>query len=342
MNYGLLLKTCGIALVWIILSLILWTSVTRYSVADIGPSAIADGIVFGLSIWVLINGLKNYTPSKNSFTYITSWVLVLTVINWLVGLLLSPPFEQVSLPINVVVVTTGVMVPLIYYVVAYFSVLGNMERKHQQQLATLQQQLKLNQEAGIREMQHRFQPHFLYNSLNTINALIGSRPAEARETLITLSDLLRRSVAQSNERVHDLKEELNLLQQYLVIEQRRFGDRLNVNFQLPEVLPTTPVPPFLLQPVLENAIKFGLYGTLDEVLITVNVTTSDNAVEVVVTNPFDAMAAQGSKRGTQTGLRILRRRLQLLHYRTDLLSTTIDGETFTTRILLPTSLPKQQ
>jgi len=340
MNIKLYFKIAAWSIVWSVLSFLIWRAVFQVEWYEVIASAVADGILFGISVWVLINGLRNYTPTKGAFAYISSWVFVLTVVTWVLGWVFCPPVEVNDVPRNIVAASTGFMLPMVYYLVALSTVMGSMERRHQQQLTTLRTQLKLNQEAGMREMQHRFQPHFLYNSLNTINALIGSRPVEARETVVTLSDLLRRSVAQANESVHDLQQELDLLQQYLLIEQRRFGDRLCVEFRLPEELPATPVPPFLLQPVLENAIKFGLYGTLDDVNITVDVQVNGHEVQVEVRNPFDPDSTMTGRKGTQSGLRILRRRLQLLHYRNDLLETTADGNTFVTKILLPVSLPK--
>lgn len=336
----------------VILSLF-WTAISAISMAvlpyltlqDVLISASVDGITMAFCSWIMVNALNAYSPSVGSMTYISIWVVVLTAISWGIWSLVVPMPVTDNPVYNMVMLSGGLALPGIYFLLGLTTVTSNMQQRHQQQMNALRIQLKLNQEAGIKEMQHRFQPHFLYNTLNTINALIGSQPAKARETLITLSDLLRKSVAQAGAQLHGLDQELDLLQQYLNIEEQRFGDRLNVKMSIPEQMAPVLLPPFLLQPVLENAIKYGLYGTLDRVEIVVQVIQPDpkGITEIQVRNPFDAEAGVHQRRGTQSGLAILKKRLQLQFMRNDLLQTRIEQEGdvayFLTRIFIPPTAP---
>lgn len=112
--------------------------------------------------------------------------------------------------------------------------------------------------ARLRELQSRLQPHFLFNALNSVSALIHSDVEKADEMLERLSSLLRRVLVSGEKSLIPLREELNLLRDYLAIEQVRFSDRLTVVESIePETLSLF-VPPMILQPLAENAVKHGI------------------------------------------------------------------------------------
>lgn len=157
-------------------------------------------------------------------------------------------------------------------------------------------------------------------------------PDKAQEMIGKLSDFLRSSVKREAQDSIPVAEELQYIESYLTIESIRFGDRLKVIFEN-DYTPKANIPPFLLQPVLENAIKFGLYGRTGEVTITVNILSPGNMLNIIVTNPYDPDGQQPT--GTGFGLKGIKRRLQLLYARADLLETTKDGNTFTTILKIP-------
>jgi two-component system, LytTR family, sensor kinase len=192
----------------------------------------------------------------------------------------------------------------------------------------------LLREAELFKLRQQLQPHFLYNSLNSINALILLSPAKAQQMTGRLSDFLRSSVKRESEDSIPLSEELEYVQSYLDIESVRFGDRLTVsiNNNMKEDLP---IPPFLLQPVIENAIKFGLYGKTGAVEIGLDITWDGASVVFTITNPFDPHLAP--PKGTGFGLEGIKRRLWLLYARTDLLDTRFDDTHFTTTLKIPAS-----
>jgi two-component system, LytTR family, sensor kinase len=190
----------------------------------------------------------------------------------------------------------------------------------------------LLKDAELFKLRHQLQPHFLYNSLNSINALILLAPAKAQEMVGKLSDFLRLSVSQDSAESTPLADEIRYLQNYLAIEAIRFGDRLQVHI-VQNVGAECKIPPFLLQPILENAIKFGLYGRTGNVDIQVSLHIEDKTLYLVVTNPYDK--DMQPPRGTGFGLEGIRRRLYLQYARTDLLETEYDDEKFTTTLKIP-------
>lgn len=191
----------------------------------------------------------------------------------------------------------------------------------------------LLKEAELFKLRQQLQPHFLYNSLNSISALTMIEPAKAQEMIGLLSDFLRNSVQRETQQKVPLKDELDYLSKYLAIESVRFGDRLNVAVSK-EADTDAHIPPFLLQPLIENAIKFGLYGNTGTVTIAVSIAMNDGMLVITIANPYNE-AEQSTPRGTGFGLAGVQRRLQLLYARADLLTTRKEGGTFTTTLKIP-------
>jgi hypothetical protein len=193
---------------------------------------------------------------------------------------------------------------------------------------------KIVREAELFKLRQQLQPHFLFNSLNSINALIMLRPKEAREMVLKLSDFLRGSLKREDDQWISLEEELKYLQLYLDIEKVRFGHRLTTNVIPEEGAEKMLMPPMLLQPVVENAIKFGLYDTTGEITISIRSWVQDNMLFISIQNPFDNELQQPNK-GTGFGLSSIQRRLYLLFARQDLLETSARENIFTTIIKVP-------
>lgn len=193
---------------------------------------------------------------------------------------------------------------------------------------------KLAREAELFKLRQQLQPHFLFNSLNSINALIGTRPEEARKMVQQLSDFLRGTIKKEETQWVTLKEELQYLQLYLDIEKVRFGNRLTTESHIDKNTLPYKLPALLLQPIVENAIKFGLYDTTGETTIRVYATMEENNLIIKVTNPFDPETSS-PKQGAGFGLKSIQRRLYLLFARTDLLTTDAKENIFTTIVKIP-------
>jgi LytS/YehU family sensor histidine kinase len=193
---------------------------------------------------------------------------------------------------------------------------------------------KLAREAELFKLRQQLQPHFLFNSLNSINALIGSRPQEARKMVQQLSDFLRGTIKKDETQWVTLKEELQYLQLYLDIEKVRFGNRLATDIAIDEITHSLKLPALLLQPIVENAIKFGLYDTIGETVIEISAVKEENHLVIRVKNPFDPETSS-PKQGTGFGLNSVQRRLYLLFARNDLVTTEATGNIFITIVRIP-------
>lgn len=205
-------------------------------------------------------------------------------------------------------------------------------KNQKQKEREMHQTEQLAKEAELIKLRHQLQPHFLFNSLNSINALITVEPASARKMVHQLSSFLRGTLRADNQEI-ELKEEIEHLRLYLEIEKVRFGHRLQTNLDVEENTLTAKLPALLVQPLMENAIKFGLYGITGDVKIEMQTRLESNYLWIVITNPVDADTE--SQRGTGFGLNSIKRRLQLLYGRSDLLKTEKGKDIFTATIKIP-------
>jgi LytS/YehU family sensor histidine kinase len=192
---------------------------------------------------------------------------------------------------------------------------------------------KLAKDAELYKLQQQLQPHFLFNSLNSISALAGTQPELARKMIHQLSDFLRGTLKKEDHQSVTLKEELQHLELYLEIEKVRFSHRLHTEIVTNEESLNCKLPAMLLQPIVENAIKFGLYDTTETITIRIKSDLIESYLVITVENPFDPETS--SAPGTGFGLSSIQRRLYLLFARNDLLKTYSAGNTFTTVLKLP-------
>ncbi len=188
-------------------------------------------------------------------------------------------------------------------------------------------------EAELRALRAQLNPHFLFNSLNSINALVGTDPEGARRMCEGLGDFLRRTLALGAREAVSLGEELALVERYLGIEQVRFGDRLRVERAVDPDAAICQVPPLLLQPLVENAIKHGIQDCLEGGAIRIEARREGGMLRVVVENPVDADAPQ--RRGEGVGLANVRRRLEMFGARDAQLVSARRGGRFRVTLTLP-------
>ena len=195
------------------------------------------------------------------------------------------------------------------------------------------QMLQLSKDAELAQLRQQLQPHFLFNSLNSINALVVSQPQKAREMVLQLSEFLRGTIRKDSHSWISLEEELNYLKMYLDIERVRFGHRLEVDFDIDPTFLSVRIPQLLIQPLVENAIKHGLYGVTGEVKIEVSGQKESSYLVLEIKNPFDSESH--AQEGTGFGLSSVERRLYLLFGRTDLLESGPEGSSFRVRLKIP-------
>ncbi|MBI3714290.1 MAG: histidine kinase [Burkholderiales bacterium] len=169
-------------------------------------------------------------------------------------------------------------------------------------------------EARLQALQARIRPHFLFNSLNAVLSLIRSEPRRAETALEDLADLFRVLMRDTRE-LSTLTDEISLCQQYLAIEKIRLGERLQVNWQVQHLnekeLSQTQIPALLLQPLLENAVHYGVEPVARPSLILIEIQKSLDKIEIKVTNDYHPSAQLAP--GNHMALENIRQRLRLLY-----------------------------
>ena len=276
------------------------------------PLALAYGVVC-LAAWYVcrafplsgagsVGGVLLAHAAAASLTS-TVWVGLAQWWVWLQG-----GVYQWSRDLTLLLFATGVLLFLLSSAIHYvFLALQAQESARRQALESA----VLAREAELRALRAQVNPHFLFNSLHSIGALAGTRPAAAREMAIALGEFLRHSLRLGGLAGVPLRQEADLMAQYLAIERVRFGERLAVELDVTQEAGDLTVPPLLLQPLVENAIKHGVAGMIEGGRISLSARRDGPRCEVVVENAFDPEAQP--RAGTGTGLRNVRDRLAA-HY----------------------------
>jgi hypothetical protein len=188
-------------------------------------------------------------------------------------------------------------------------------------------------DAELRALKAQINPHFLFNSLNSIAALAASDPPQAREMCLHLSDFLRNTLGMGEKQSIAWREELQLARTYLDVEQIRFGARLRVETKMDAACADCQVPPLVLQPLIENAVKHGIATMVDGGEIRVGSDWHDGYLRVRVENPFDADSPAPRQHGL--GLRNVRDRLETRFSGAARLNTRAGQSTFVAEMFIP-------
>jgi two-component system sensor histidine kinase AlgZ len=201
----------------------------------------------------------------------------------------------------------GVLLYLLSIAVAY--VVAAFEHAREAERRELKAQV-FSREAELRTLRAQIDPHFLFNSLHSISALTAADPAAARRMTILLGDFLRESLALGALDRIPLAKELALVEKYLEVERVRLGDRLQVRVS-PGEGGECVVPPLLLQPLVENAVKHGVSHVIDGGIVSIAASCSPSRLTITIENPADADRPR--KPGTRMGLNNVRDRLRTLY-----------------------------
>ena len=191
-------------------------------------------------------------------------------------------------------------------------------------------------EARLQALQARIRPHFLFNSLNAVLSLIRTEPLRAETTVEDLAELFRVLMRDARD-MTSLEQEIRLCRQYLSIEKLRLGERLQVKWNpvdlSKEVLQRAQIPALLLQPLLENAVHYGVEPASDAALIQIDIRRQMDRIEIVIVNPYHGDAATTC--GNQMALQNIRQRLALLYDVEAQLSTSVEQGLFEVRLRFP-------
>jgi hypothetical protein len=328
------------ALCWLV-----WSGVHAWLLHWYGFSfreALADSVIYNgillLACWIISSSFRYYLPSRDRYVYL----IAITTVAALAWLFISRFFiiwlpqsysgidafwsqsAPVRMAIGFLMLGTNTLINVLWYTL--------QEQQEDEKRKT--EAAALTREAELYKLKEQLHPHFLFNSLNSINALIAIQPLQARNMIQQLADFLRGTLKKANNDWIPLVDEIAHLQLYLDIEKVRFGHRLQTSVTMDEKAAACNIPAMLLQPAVENAIKFGLYDTTAAITISIEAVLENSQLQVTITNPYD-METSARQKGTGFGLRSIERRLFLLFPQSNLLQTNAADGQFTTTIFIP-------
>ena len=332
--------------------LIFWTVLAflfiqlLYIGTEIGLTAsITDGLVFtfllggiGLTLWYP----ARYIPiEKNSPLKIISGhsigALITTVIWLSVGYFLLvglfnfdttyPPFFYSTLAWRILIgLLFYSLFVSFYYMIIYYTGFHEREIK--------EAELKsLVTEAELKSLKFQINPHFIFNSLNSMSALTEIDPAKAKKMILKLADFLRFILRTNELEKNKLSEELKNIGLYLDIERIRFEDKFEYVEETNEGCTNVEIPSMILQPLFENAIKHAVYETLDKVTLKLFCNIQNGFLKIVVQNNFDVAGI--AKKGAGVGLKNIEERLKLIYHQNNLLEVKKEKDIFEVTLYIP-------
>jgi sensor histidine kinase YesM len=294
------------------IALALWFPFRYFNSGVIRVTALISNLVasgaLSVALWVLITKLimTSVLPEQNNYQ----------------------AYWDATLPYRV---GTGVfiygLIILTYYL---FESLRNLSEKNAKE-ARLESLVK---ETELKMLRSQINPHFLFNSLNSISSLTITDPEKAREMVVKLSEFMRYALSRKDEQPVTLQHELENLRLYLDIEKVRFGDKLTMEENInPECLGLR-IPVMLLQPLYENAVKHGVYESTESVKIITHVKITDGYLDISISNNYET--APSSRIGTGTGLLNVSRRLELFYGNKASIRTVKENGVYTVTLYIPT------
>ncbi len=219
-----------------------------------------------------------------------------------------------------------VVITLTYYLIIS---LDNINKKNINE-AKLENMLR---ETELLMLRSQINPHFLFNSLNSVSSLTITDPGKAREMVVKLSEFMRYALSRKEEKAVPLEKELINMRLYMDIEKIRFGNRLLLKEDIDIKALDVNVPNMILQPLYENSVKHGVYESVDSVIIDVVISKSDMGTTISITNNYDPDSIP--VRGTGTGLNNVQRRLDLYYNKEASLNTRKENSKFTVELFIP-------
>jgi two-component system, LytTR family, sensor kinase len=183
--------------------------------------------------------------------------------------------------------------------------------------------------AELKHLKSQINPHFLFNSLNSIFSLARVRSEKTADSVLGLSSILRYTLYESEKKITSLENELNVIEEYISLQKIRFGDRLKIHFHVSADRANNSISPLLLLPVIENAFKHGTSAETGDIIIQITISVNDGRLELTTQNPFEA----NTQRTDGIGLANIRRQLEL-QYEDYQLTHQPSGNNFTTVLII--------
>jgi len=219
-----------------------------------------------------------------------------------------------------------IIIVLIYYLIIYYN-------SFQEKLLKEADLKTLVKESELASLKAQINPHFLFNSLNSISSLTMIDPSKSQEMIIKLAEFLRYSIGKGQKEKTTLKNELDNIQRYLDIEKTRFDEKLELNITMSKECENATLPNMILQPLIENAIKHGVYESTDLTEVSIDCYANRDYLEIFLKNNFDPNAVP--KEGAGVGLKNIAHRLGIIYNRNDLIRINKGDSIFEVRLLIP-------
>jgi len=256
------------------------------------------------------------------------WVQVIDSLN--IASSISPMYEPWIAGIVCILVLIFLLVASMHYVIIGY------ERSNETERQTFELRL-LAQDAELRALRAQIDPHFLFNSLNSISALIANDPANARTMTLMLADFFRKSLELGEHNNITLDDELAQLTNFLTIEQVRFGARLKVEIDVKQECRKASVPPLILQPLVENAVRHGIAHLVEGGTIRIHCERHGDRLAIHIENPIDPDCPK--RKGTGLGLKNVRSRLDTLYGNEARVDVEETNEYFQVMLVFPVHKP---
>ena len=296
-----------------------------------------------LSTWFIVRsiGIRMMRPSMLIGVGVVSSAFIAAL--WLAGFhalmrWFSDPLLQTSFSSQFPTIgfTGGILTLLVFAI--HLLLLSAQEQRTQREESI---QLKvLAREAELRALRSQIDPHFLFNSLNSISALATTDGNKTREMTIALSEYLRITLQQGSEKMIPLREELGLIQRYLDIEKIRLGSRLRVLMDIAEDATDVLLPPLLIQPLVENALRHGIGSLLEGGTIFIKAEVRHLFLVMEIDNPFDDAETPAHSSGM--GQQNVRQRLAVAYQNEAEMTISQTDERYTVRLRIPCELSVQK
>jgi signal transduction histidine kinase len=307
--------------------------------------AVLDGVVYngiylllGIGIWYIVN----YNPFelKNLINLILAHFLSalfimglwMSVAGLITGILfgdvkLSEPYSEL-VPVRIIL---GIMFYLLIAMVYYLMIYYQNFRERIEYEANIEAKYK---DAELNTLKAQINPHFIFNSLNSISSLTISNPDIAQEMIVKLSEFFRMTLKKDNTQFALLEEEIKYSRLYFEIEKIRFQEKLKYVIDCDEKYKTLRIPHLILQPLLENAIKHGVQESINEVEVKLKCKKEEQFLVLILSNEFDP---DSNLKGYGIGHKNIRERLRLIYNRNDLLDIQIIDKQYTAILKIPLS-----
>jgi sensor histidine kinase YesM len=337
-NYRLL---GSYALFWIVIGVtniilqVVWYNVpVVYSLLDTGTNYVLYPLL-GSSIWYSIryNSLEEVSAVRLIVFHLIAASILCGIWVYISYVIYQPfiknnnNFLNEGLPSKIFAGYIMYVIYLIFfYAVNYYQSLKEKIKKESEYKALIR-------EAELQALKSQINPHFLFNSLNSISSLTVSNPEKAQEMVINLSMFMRYSLMHNEKEMVSFSRELDNIKLYLSIEKVRFGKKLNAEFEIDAHCMEAEIPNMILQPLFENAIKYGVYETTDQVTIKTMCKCDGNLLRIAIVNDYDASTIK--RRGEGIGLRNIRKRMEIIYNSLDLVQITDHKTSFEVQLIIP-------